>query len=329
MRRVLASVSLLVLVAAAGDEWPDLRRQAGLAEVARRADRAVELWTQALDLAGDDAGRIRVCRAGRGRALALLGRNEDAFTDLRTAAALYRDAPPAEDFYRYRNLTRLARLLLDAGEAKAAVEAFRQALPIALRTEGESSRAASDLHFGLALALLEAEKPGEAIPHLERALLQFARRRGEASFTAIGTLEYLVGALQKTGRWRDSLDPARRWAMLADKAYGRASDITRTAEAALLEALIRVGRFTEAEYRCRRDLRRKWRGRDAWRDIGRLRMAQGRLDEAEMYVRKAIGLKYDPTFARDLLADIVEKRGRKAEAAEIRKRAAAGWLQEG
>jgi len=330
MRIASLLLASLVLVAAAADDWADVRYRAGFAEIGKKHEEAETLWRQAVDLAGEDDVRRRVSLAGLGRTLLAAGRAADAVEPLKAAGRLYRADDAAPAFERLRNLVRFGEALRETRDLKTAAVVYREALTLVGEVEGEGTALEADLLLGLGYCGAPFVPNDEAIRSLTRALAIYDGRPRSDPEKVRRCLDVLSRLHQARKEWKAALPCARRYLELTEAHEKPASEAVLLARLGFARTLGECGKPREAERLYRTLVSGPKRG-EAWVGIGRVRLAQGRLDEAEMYVRK--GLEGDQGWLLategSLLADIVEKRGRKAEAEEIRKKVSAMWRQEG
>ena len=193
--------------------------------------------------------------------------------------------------------------------------------------EGDQSLEIASVVRDLGRLLHMSGRWDKAQPRLLRALRVCDERR-PVSADVHSTLHLLTLNLPKLKRWKETIPIARRLIALTEKLYGPNHAAAGDGRSVLARALAETGEFRESE-RLYRALLRGPRKASAWVGIGRVRLGQGRLDEAEMYVRKGISLKKgEAWFERGILADIVERRGRKEEAERMREAARSIWRQE-
>lgn len=157
----------------------------GQTRLARGDDRAaLRLFDRALALKPDDPDWLRQ----RAAALTRLQQFELALRDLDRAAALRGDDPQIYDAR--------GQLLTLAGRAEAALDDFRRALDLA---------PTADRHYHYGLTLSRLGRPGEALPHLERAVA--LEPRYVAAITERGAVRLAVGRLELA---REDFDAALR-----------------------------------------------------------------------------------------------------------------------
>jgi len=228
------------------------------------------------------------------------------------------------------------RELLDHAEARradahlnAAAVSYLKAHRLVREVCGEDSVEEARILLGLGHCLPCRNETKEALVHLRRAVAIAGKRTGTDSRLSHDGLRQLVYLLHLSRRYREVLPLARRSLALAKIHETPESDVLHCARLWLGRAELECGRPWDAERLYRKEIRGP-RAAEAWAGIGRVRIALRRLDEAEMYLRKAIDLRSGHFWEYGtLLADIVEKRGRKAEAAAMRKRASDVWRQVG
>jgi tetratricopeptide (TPR) repeat protein len=149
-------------------------------------------------------------------------------------------------------------------------------------------------------------------------------------------LRWQAGALSRLERYEEAEAVYRR--LFAEATTRNRERDVATAHAGLGFVLRHRGELAEAEthYRAALRMRSKHHGPNdrrvagGWIGLGRIRLAQKRYDEAEDYVRKGLAIREkderrNPSkFIETLetLAEIVEARGRQAEAEKIRARIA-------
>lgn len=256
------------------------------------ADRAV-----AADAAHPDAWD------DRGEYLLALGRLEDAEASFRRQLAL---APR-----HLSSWSGLGRALTRLGRWADAEQAFREQLEVT------PDSASAQVHLGEALT--ELQRPREAVAVLEKlatwhrddpfVLVELGRARLAAGQDRLGMAD-----LEHALRVRDTaqtLNNAAYILTLVDKHLDRA--------VAWVERSIR---------RCAEELRSRARRRaeaadastsetllSAWDTLGWVRFRQGQLDEAERWVRAALGARANAECARHL-GEILERRGLGPQAAE-------------
>jgi tetratricopeptide (TPR) repeat protein len=214
----------------------------------------------------------------------------------------------------------------------------------AIEVAGNNVRRLRTGHAGIGRTLIAAGKHREAVAHLEIAAALFRKAPDEDEFPRVRNLLRLIDVLNALGR-RDETPPLLSEALpFLEKAHAaKAAWALEGYVAALVEdgnleealplarrlpekspvrrrALFLAGEYEEAERGYRLAIEKDRSSGAPWLGLARIRRAQGRLDEAEIYARKSIALDGESPASLELLASIVEGLGRKKEAAALRAR---------
>jgi tetratricopeptide (TPR) repeat protein len=236
-----------------------------------------------------------------------------------------------EDADRFRKAFDRAGALQAKNDVQAARDAWREAHGLVRSVCGEDSEEEARILYGLGRCLPPFGQAKEAVVHLRRALPIAERRTGRDSKLTYDVLRQLSMLLVGAGEYREALPHARRALTLAERYEKAGMEPLADVRLRLARAELECGRPWTAERLYRKALRGP-RNAHAWVGIGRVRMALGRYDEAEMYLRKAFELAGRGLLRACegwLLADAIEKRGREAEAEALRRELASVWRQVG
>jgi CHAT domain-containing protein/tetratricopeptide (TPR) repeat protein len=210
---------------------------AGLLLRGGKAEEALALSEQAriaLDKAlGSASNRALLAREHHARALAMLGREDEALAEMRQLAQLRADNLPPHHRDRIDGAERLARVALDAGQLALArsSQAEAQALREAVLPEGTIDHAVGEARLGAIEARL-----GNATGGLARALAA-----ASALDARLAQLE--SGGIRRSGRDRE-IRAGYRWALDAALSAGDAEAGFALAQAALENSAGRAARET-------------------------------------------------------------------------------------
>jgi ATP/maltotriose-dependent transcriptional regulator MalT len=227
-----------------GIDIAETLRLAGLSAYAAGAvERAVALFDEALaELTPDgDRERLALVLDARAQALALIGRPDDAFAALEDAAALLPAQPPTVS--RAAVLASLARMRGVMADYEGCKTVSEQALSAARASGAREQEANAQIMLGVARCYLGEHEAG--IASLQ-AGLDLAEAIG-ADATALRAHTNLSDSLELLGRYADAAEVAERGLRIAERiglgrhVYGMFLISNR------VEALVHLGRWTEAE----------------------------------------------------------------------------------
>lgn len=307
------------VLAAQHDQPEALFQLASLASEAERHDEAIQHLRRLIETAGPRSAYYN----NLGHTYERLGDLHEAVVSFRQALALEADHPEA-----HNNLGVVYLALARAGEAATEFEAALAARPdfaaarknlerarahVAARGSGAADAAA---HNRRGLELIQAGRPGEALPHFE-TMVRIDPANAAARFN-LGNLYRVLGreaAARAAHREAARLDP--RLANV-DPSGATSAPAPRSAaaeqQASLGTQQLNAKKYREAVMSLRRAVEIEPAWSEVWNNLGVAEMYGASLAEAEASLRRALALSPDAADAWNNLGLVLLRMGRLDEA---------------